>query len=83
MYYLCSENKGADQLCGYREADLFLCFRICKKRSSHDAAPMMMNGSNLKLPGIVFVGSEKVLVLKECIRLAELWHQSIPEEVSF
>ena len=22
LYYLCSENKGADQLCGYREADL-------------------------------------------------------------
>ena len=30
MYYLCSENKGADQLRGYREADLCLCFRICK-----------------------------------------------------
>ena len=29
--YLCSENKGADQLRGYREADLRLCFRICKK----------------------------------------------------
>ena len=29
-YYLCSENKGADQLLGYREADLRLCFRICK-----------------------------------------------------
>ena len=31
MYYLCSENKGADQLRGYREADLRLCFRICEK----------------------------------------------------
>ena len=31
MYYLCSENKGADQLRGYCEADLRLCFRICKK----------------------------------------------------
>ena len=29
--YLCSENKGVDQLRGYREADLRLCFRICKK----------------------------------------------------
>ena len=29
-YYLCSENKGADQLRGYREADLRLCFRKCK-----------------------------------------------------
>ena len=41
MYYLCSENKGADQLRGYpkgadqlrgySEADLRLYFRICKK----------------------------------------------------
>ena len=32
LYYLCSENKGADQLRGYREADLRLCFsHICKK----------------------------------------------------
>ena len=30
LHYLCSENKGADQLRGYREADLRLCFRICK-----------------------------------------------------
>ena len=30
LYYLCSENKGADQLCGYHEAGLHLCFRICK-----------------------------------------------------
>ena len=30
LYYLCSENKGTDQLRGYREADLHLCFRICK-----------------------------------------------------
>ena len=31
LYYPCSENKDADQLCGYREADLCLCFSICKK----------------------------------------------------
>ena len=30
MYYPCSENKGGDQLRGYREADLRLCFRIGK-----------------------------------------------------
>ena len=30
LYYPCSENKGADQLCGYRTTDLRLCFRICK-----------------------------------------------------
>ena len=28
LYYLCSENKAADQL--NREADLRLCFPICK-----------------------------------------------------
>ena len=31
MYYLCSKNKGADQLHGYCKADLRLCFRIYKK----------------------------------------------------
>ena len=30
LYYLCSENKGADQLRGYRKADLRLCFGIFK-----------------------------------------------------
>ena len=34
LYYLCSENKGADQLRSYCAADLRLCFRkfICKKQ---------------------------------------------------
>ena len=31
LHYPCSENKGTDQLRGHREADLRLCFRICKK----------------------------------------------------
>ena len=31
LYYLCSENKGADQLLGDREADLRPCNRVCKK----------------------------------------------------
>ena len=30
MYYPCGENKGADQLRSYCEADLRLCFRIRK-----------------------------------------------------
>ena len=29
-FYPCSENNGTDQLRGYREADLRLCFRICR-----------------------------------------------------
>ena len=31
LQYLCSGNEEADRLCGYREADLRLFFRICKK----------------------------------------------------
>ena len=31
LNYICSENKSADQPCGYRTADLRLCCRICKK----------------------------------------------------
>ena len=31
LYYPYSENKVADQLRGYREADLRLCFLTCKK----------------------------------------------------
>ena len=31
LYYLCSENKGADQLCGNRTADLPLCFSYMQK----------------------------------------------------
>ena len=30
LYYPCSENKGADQLRSYCEADVRLCFCICK-----------------------------------------------------
>ena len=29
LYYPSSENKGADQLNSYCEADLRLCFRLC------------------------------------------------------
>ena len=48
LYYQCSENKGADQLRGYREADLRLCFRICKnqvfsRRGSYDGSLPIKN----------------------------------------
>ena len=32
LFYICSENKRAVQLCGYCTADLGLYFRICKKQ---------------------------------------------------
>ena len=37
MYYPCSENQGADQLHGHREADL-LVFTYAKRRFSHNKA---------------------------------------------
>ena len=30
MCFLCSENKDADQFGGYSEADMRLCFSVCK-----------------------------------------------------
>ena len=47
LYYLCSENKGADQRRGYREADLtakLICvfvFAYAKRWFSQDAAHLM------------------------------------------
>ena len=43
FYYLCSENKGADQLCSYCAADLHLCFCIYgKRRFSRDVAQIIL-----------------------------------------
>ena len=43
LYCLCSENKGADQLRGYREADLRLCFCISKTLVSHNEAQIVIS----------------------------------------
>ena len=43
MFYLCSKNKGTDQLHGYRTADLRLFCMDAKNRFSHDRSH-----SNLK-----------------------------------
>ena len=45
MYYPSSENKGADQLRGYREADLRRCFRISR------TLVFSRRGSNAKFNG--------------------------------
>ena len=39
LHFLCSENKGTDQLSSYHAADLQLCFsHMQKSRFSHDVA---------------------------------------------
>ena len=43
LYCPCSENKGADQLHSYCEADLHLCFRLCR------LLVFLCGGSNGKL----------------------------------
>ena len=44
------ENKGADKLRGYREADLRLVFAYAKSRFSHDAAQMVIQIIKVKDP---------------------------------
>ena len=46
MYYLFSENTGADQLSDYLAADLRLC-ACAKSDFSHDAAHRLRNGQSL------------------------------------
>ena len=50
LYYPYSENKGADQLRGYREADLRLCFRIyAKSRFSHNEAQIYYRAPHISV----------------------------------
>ena len=57
LYYPYSESKGADQFRGYREADLHLCVRICKKlffsgRGSY-AKPMFLEDSVRRVASVI------------------------------
>ena len=49
LYYLCSEKKGANQLRSHRNADLRLCFRICKKPVFSQQGSFMVNKRIVKL----------------------------------
>ena len=60
LYYLCSENKGADQLRGYREAQICIfVFAYAKSRFSHDEAhiKVSMRGSKVHGPGGIMFSS--------------------------
>ena len=50
LYYLGSENKGADQLRGYHAADLRLCFSHMQKADFLMMRPILLAKLNLILP---------------------------------
>ena len=54
LFYSCSENKGAYQLCGDHTTGMRLYFHICKSRFSHDVAQIVFYNCVL----IVFNGRE-------------------------
>ena len=65
MYYPCSENKGADQLRGYREADLRLCFRLGKnpvfsRCSSFNTGVVFINFKNKHIAGFCVQYTHKI-----------------------
>ena len=47
VHYSSSENKGTDQLLGYREADLRLCFRIYMQKKTNGFLITRLMLSNL------------------------------------
>ena len=49
MYYPCSENKDADQLCSYRKADLRLCFAHANCWFSHAQAQILSATNQTKV----------------------------------
>ena len=46
LHYLCSKNKGGDQLPSNHAADLCLCFAYVKSRFSHDVAHLRRTNKN-------------------------------------
>ena len=54
LWYLSSENKGADHLRGYREADLRLCFAYADCWFSHVAAQMSAELKNKIVDTFIF-----------------------------
>ena len=93
MCYPCSENKGADQLCGYRKADLRLCFLICKKGFSHDAAQFIMtkikktddfNTKYVALPltGIFFLSLFRMCLVPVCLGKIHVFTQFFQDKLA-
>ena len=70
MYYLCSENKGAEQLHGYHAADLRLCFSHMQKV----AFPMMQLILSWQLTTKVLIRLPLFLIyMHKCLAVIELF----------
>ena len=71
FYYLCSEKKDADQLRGYREADLRLCFRICKKLVfSRRGSYVIIDSRSLRVSTCIHIGTFSPLFCNSEIKVA-------------
>ena len=79
MYYPSSENKGADQIRSYCEADLRLCFRKCKnlvfsQRSSNDDTDFMTSFLNATIKVIeiqaykIFIVIVMDFIIEKCVQ---------------
>ena len=67
MYYPCSENKDADQLRGYREADLRLCFRPCKLLVFSRTGSYLLERLNISLLSVLHNCCLCICVLRKSI----------------
>ena len=70
-----AKKKGADQLYGYREADLRLCFRICKKsvfskRGSYNTTRALSGTQSWYTDMAIFRLYETLITLKDIQVLA-------------
>ena len=74
MDYPCSENKGADQLRGHREADLRLCFRLCRLLVFPCGGSYFIKCHFIfqKSCRVILCSTDRVLVNGECIAMAQL-----------
>ena len=66
LFYLRSENKGADQLRDYREADLCLSFRICKNVGALITWLICFNGEMLKV--ILYLSLYTLFIRSACFQ---------------
>ena len=76
MCYPYSENKDADQLRGYREADLRLCFRICKK-------PVFLRRGSFYFKDLGNQTAQKSSLIRVCAVCPDLSEKELSSKLQF